>query len=66
MMGRRNRTGGGLEGLAPLRRLVTDVTRMTPGKEPMRGKPKKAGWSDNALVEPVRTAVRLKPPQRKS
>ena len=62
----RNRTDGGPENLALMRRLALNVARMAPGKDAMRGKLKKAGWSEDALIELVRAAVRLKPPQRKS
>ena len=62
----RNRTDGGPGNLAPMRRLATGVAGMAPGKDAMRGKPKKAGWSDDALIGLVRAAVSLKPPQRKS
>ena len=37
----RNRTDGGPENLAPMRRLATDVAGMAPGKDAMRGKPKR-------------------------
>ena len=35
----RNRTAGGPENLAPMRRPATDVARVAPGKDAMRGKP---------------------------
>ena len=34
-----NRTAGGPENLAPMRRLATDIARVAPGKDAMRGKP---------------------------
>jgi len=63
---RRNRTDGGPENLALMRRPTLNVAGMAPGKDAMRGKPEKAGWSDGALTGLVRATVRLKPPQRKS
>ncbi len=62
----RNRTDSGPENLALMRRLALNVARVAPGKDAMRGKLKKAGWSDEALIELVRAAVGLEPPMTKS
>ena len=37
----RNRTASGPENLALMRRLATDVARVAPGKDAMRGKPRR-------------------------
>ena len=62
----RNRTDSGPENLAMMRRLALNVARVSPEKDAMRGKLKKAGWSDDALMDLVRAAVRLDPPPQKS
>jgi len=64
--GQRNRTDNGPENLALMRRLALNLARMAPGKDTMRGKLKKTGWSDDALIGLVWAAVRLEPPPRKS
>ena len=46
--------------------LWPNVARVAPGKDAMREKLKEAGWSDGALMEMVRAAVRLEPSPRKS
>ena len=56
----RNRTGGEPENQEPVRRLAPDIARTHPGKDAMHGKPKKAVWQNEYLLDPVRSAVKLK------
>ena len=58
---RRNRTGHGPENLAPLRRPAPNVARIEPGRDAMRGKPKRAGWDNNLLPDMIRAAKPCKP-----
>ena len=53
---RRNRTGHGPETPALLRRLASNVARAEPGRDAMRGKPKRAGWDNNFLPDMIRAA----------
>ena len=55
----RNRTGNGAENLALLRRMALNLARTEPAKGSMRGKIKKAGWSDDFLPDMIRAAVQL-------
>ena len=57
----RNRTGHGPGSLAPLRRLALNVARIEPGRDAMRGKPKRAGWDDNFLPDMIRATKPRKP-----
>ena len=61
-----DQTDSGPENLALMRRLALNVARAAPEKDAMRRKLKKAGWSDDALMQLVRAAVRLDPPPLKS
>ena len=58
---RRNRTGHGPENPALLRRLALNVARIEPGRDAMRGKPKRAGWDDNFLPDMIRATKPRKP-----
>lgn len=53
----RNRTGNGAENLALLRRMALNLARSEPTKGSMRGKIKKAGWSDDFMLDMIRAAV---------
>ena len=55
----RNRTGNGAENLALLHRMALNLARTEPAKGSMRGKIKKAGWSDDCLPDMIRAAVQL-------
>lgn len=55
----RNRTGNGAENLALLRRMALNLARTEPTKGSMRGKIKKAGWSDDFMLDMIRAAVRV-------
>ena len=50
----RNRTGHGPENPALLRRLALNVARVEPGRDAMRGKPERAGWDNNFLLDLIR------------
>ena len=58
---RRSRIGHGLENLALLRRLALNVARIEPGRDAMRGKPKRAGWDNNFLPDMIRAIQSRKP-----
>jgi predicted transposase YbfD/YdcC len=55
----RNRTGNGAENLALLRRMALNLARAQPAKGSMRGKIKKAGWSDDFMLDMIRAAVQI-------
>ena len=55
----RNRTGNGAENLALLRRMALNLARTEPTKGSMRGKIKKAGWSDDFMLDMIRAAVKV-------
>ena len=55
----------GIPGHGTFSDLSTDVAGVSPGRDAMRGKLRKAGWSDGTLIEPVRAAVGLEPPPQK-
>jgi predicted transposase YbfD/YdcC len=55
----RNRSGNGPENLALLRRMALNLARTEPTKGSMRGKIKKAGWSDDFLLDMIRAAVQV-------
>jgi predicted transposase YbfD/YdcC len=55
----RNRTGNGAENLALLRRTALNLARTEPTKGSMRGKIKKAGWSDDFMLDLIRAAVQV-------
>jgi len=55
----RNRTGNGAQNLALLRRMALNLARTEPTKGSMRGKIKKAGWSDDFMLNMVRAAVQV-------
>jgi predicted transposase YbfD/YdcC len=55
----RNRSGNGPENLALLRRMALNLARTEPTKGSMRGKIKKAGWSDDFMLDMVRAAVQV-------
>ncbi len=56
--------GNGPDWLALMQRISTDVAKIDPGKDAMRGKLKQAGWSDDALVDLVRVAVESRTPPK--
>ena len=58
---RRNRTGHGPGNPAPLRRPASNGARIEPGRDAMRGKPRRAGWDDNLLPDMIRAAKPHKP-----
>ena len=58
---RRNRTGHGPGNPAPLRRPASNAARIEPGKDAMRGKPKRAGRDNNFLPDMIRTTKPHKP-----
>ncbi|MCP5082064.1 MAG: ISAs1 family transposase [Alphaproteobacteria bacterium] len=53
----RNRKGHGPENLAMLRRTALNLARTEPTKGSMRGKIKKAGWSDDFMLDMIREAM---------
>jgi predicted transposase YbfD/YdcC len=53
----RNRTGNGAENFALLRRMALNLARTESTKGSMRGKIKKAGWSDDFTLDMIRAAV---------
>ena len=55
----RNRTGNGAQNLALLRRMALNLARLEPTKGSMRGKIKKAGWSDDFMLDMIRAAGQL-------
>ena len=55
----RNRTGDGAENLALPRRMALNLARTEPTKGAMRSKIKKAGWSDDFMLDMIRAAVRV-------
>jgi len=55
----RNSTGNGAENLALLRRMALNLARSEPTKGSMRGKTKKAGWSDDFMLDLIRAAVQV-------
>jgi hypothetical protein len=55
----RNRTGNGAKNLALLRRMALNLARTEPTKGSMRGKIKKAGWSDDFMLDMIRTVIQL-------
>jgi predicted transposase YbfD/YdcC len=55
----RNRSGNGPENLALLRRMALNLARTEPTKGSMRGKIKKAGWSDDFMLDMLRAAVQV-------
>jgi predicted transposase YbfD/YdcC len=55
----RNRTGNGAENLALLRRMALNLARTEPAKGSMRGKIKKAGWSDDFMPDMIRAALQV-------
>jgi len=55
----RNRIGNGAENLALLRRMALNLARTEPTKGSMRGKIKKAGWSDEFMLDLIRAAIHV-------
>jgi predicted transposase YbfD/YdcC len=55
----RNRTGNGAENFALLRRMALNLARTESTKGSMRGKIKKAGWSDDFMLDMIRAAVQI-------
>ncbi len=55
----RNRTGNGAENLALLRRMALNLARTESTKGSMRGKIKKAGWSDDFMLDMIRAVIQL-------
>lgn len=55
----RNRKGNGPENLALLRRIALNLARTEPTKGSMRGKIKKAGWSDDFMLDMIRAAIQV-------
>ncbi len=55
----RNRTGNGAENLALLRRMALNLARTESTKGSMRGKIKKAGWSDDFMLDMIRAAIHV-------
>jgi predicted transposase YbfD/YdcC len=53
----RNRTGNGAENLALLRRMALNLARTESTKGSMRGKIKKAGWSDDFMLDMIRAVI---------
>ena len=57
----RNRTGHGPGNPAPLCRPASNVVRIRPAKDAVRGKPRRAGWDDNLLPDMIPATKPYKP-----
>jgi predicted transposase YbfD/YdcC len=55
----RNRTSNGAQNLALPRRMALNLARSEPAKGSMRGKIKKAGWSDDFMLDMIRAAIQV-------
>ena len=53
---RRNRTGHGPENPALMRRTAPNIVRNAPGKDAMRGEPKRAGRDNRLPIDMIRAA----------